>query len=238
MHETLNLHLLFDLLAVACALLAGALVYRWKFQAPLEKTAASVGNGYFIALAAGSVIGSFGLGTLNLYLSHEMMIGRSILGTLAGAIVAVELYKIFKNTKGSTGYIYVIPFCVLVAVGRWGCFLSGMEDHTYGTATTVPWGVDFGDGQLRHPVQLYESFSMLFFAACMLAALKLMPGAVVSYGFYLCAGFYGLQRFIWEFFKPYGPVIGGLNIFHIVCLLLIVYAVVMCIKVKHGYGTA
>ncbi len=238
MPVTLNLHLLFDLLAVAAAFLSGGLVYRWKFQAALEKTAASVGNGYFVALAAGSVIGSFGLGTLNLYLSNELIVGRSIMGTLFGAIVAVELYKIFKNTKGSTGYIYAIPFCVLVAVGRWGCFLSGLEDHTYGTVTTLPWGVDFGDGQLRHPVQLYESFSMIFLAGVILLTLKFRPDFVIRYGFYVCAGFYAIQRFMWEFFKPYGAVIGGLNIFHIVCLLLIAYSVFMCIKVKHGYGTA
>ena len=238
MHMTLNLHLLFDLLAVTCAVLAGAVVYRWKFQDALEKTAASVGNGYFMALAAGSVIGSFGLGTLNLYLSNELIVGRSILGTLAGAIVAVELYKIFKNTKGSTGYIYAIPFCVLVAVGRWGCFLSGLEDHTYGTVTTLPWGVNFGDGQLRHPVQLYESFSMIFLAGAILLTLKFRPDFVIRYGFYVCAGFYAIQRFMWEFFKPYGAVIGSLNLFHIVCLLLIGYSVFMCIKVKHGYGTA
>lgn len=231
-------HLLFDLLAVAAAFLSGALVYKWRFQAALERTAASVGQGYFIALAAGSVIGSFGLGTLNLYLSGEMIVGRSILGTLFGAIIAVELYKLFKGTKGSTGYIYVIPFCVLVAVGRWGCFFSGLEDHTYGTVTALPWGVDFGDGQLRHPVQLYESFSMLFFAVWGLFVLRSKPDFIVRYGFYLCAGFYAAQRFIWEFYKPYGPALGPLNIFHIVSLLLIAYSVFMCVKVKNGNRTA
>jgi prolipoprotein diacylglyceryltransferase len=31
-----------------------------------------------------------------------------------------------------------------------------LNDHTYGIATTLPWGVDFGDGIARHPTQLYE----------------------------------------------------------------------------------
>ena len=233
-----NIHTIFDLLAITFAILAGALVYKWKFQFPMEKTAASVGHGYFIALSLGSILGSFGLGTLNLYLSGEMIIGRSIIGTVLGAIITVELYKLFKGTKGSTGYIYVIPFCVLVVVGRFGCFFSGIDDHTYGTVTTMPWGMDFGDGQIRHPVQLYESFSMLLCAFAIILALKFKPEYIIQYGFYICVGFYSSQRFAWEFFKPYGTVIGSLNIFHIVCLALIAYSIFMSIKVKNGYRAA
>jgi len=33
-------------------------------------------------------------------------------------------------------------------------------------------------------------------------------------GFYLAVGFYGLQRFVWEFFKPYGPLVGPFTLFH------------------------
>ena len=43
-----------------------------------------------------------------------------------------------------------------MAIGRVGCFLTGLSDRTYGIATTLPWGVDFGDGIVRHPTQLYE----------------------------------------------------------------------------------
>jgi prolipoprotein diacylglyceryltransferase len=34
--------------------------------------------------------------------------------------------------------------------------LTGLEDHTSGVATSLPWGVNFGDGITRHPAQLYE----------------------------------------------------------------------------------
>ena len=34
---------------------------------------------------------------------------------------------------------------------------------TYGTPTALPWGVDFGDGVPRHPVQLYEAATMAAF---------------------------------------------------------------------------
>ncbi len=44
-------------------------------------------------------------------------------------------------------------------VGRIGCFLAGLHDGTYGVPTSLPWGVDFGDGIARHPTQVYD---MLF----------------------------------------------------------------------------
>lgn len=50
-----------------------------------------------------------------------------------------------------------------IAVGRVGCFLSGLSDDTYGSVTSLPWGIDFGDGLRRHPVQLYE----ILFLACL-----------------------------------------------------------------------
>jgi len=36
-----------------------------------------------------------------------------------------------------------------------------------------------------------------------------------------------LQRFVWEFFKPYATVIGPFNLFHVVCLGLVLYAAAM-----------
>ena len=43
-------------------------------------------------------------------------------------------------------------------------------------------------------------------------------------GFYLTVGWYGLQRFVWEFFKPYATLVGPFNLFHLVCLGLVLYA--------------
>jgi phosphatidylglycerol:prolipoprotein diacylglycerol transferase len=234
----LNIHTLFDLLALMTAIGAGTLLYRWRLQNPLEKTAASVGRGYFPALAAGSITGAYLFGTANLWLSGEQIVGRSILGSLAGAILTVELYKLHRGARGSTGYIYAVPFALLVAVGRLGCFFSGLGDHTYGVATTLPGAVDFGDGIPRHPVQLYESLSLLAFALFAVMALKFRPQFFVNYGFYLCTGFYAAQRFLWEFLKPYATVAGGMNIFHFVCLALVAYSLVMILKVRHGYRIA
>lgn len=226
----------FDLIAVLLALLCGWLVYKWRFQKSLEHTAASIGTGYFLCLSLGSLGGSYLLGTLNLYISGTPMIGRSILGALFGAIIMVELYKLKNGTKGSTGYIYVIPFCVCIIIGRIGCFLSGLDDNTHGIETASHWGWDYGDGVLRHPVQLYESICMLFFAIIVVLILRSHSEVITRYGFYLCVCFYAAQRFLWEFLKPYGELVTTLNIFQCICLSLIVYSIFMIMKERNVFN--
>jgi prolipoprotein diacylglyceryltransferase len=46
-------------------------------------------------------------------------------------------------------------------------------------------------------------------------------------GFYLAVGFYGLQRFAWEFIKPYGPLIGPFTLFHFLSAAVLIYALAM-----------
>lgn len=82
--------------------------------------------------------------------------GQSIVGGLLGGLVGVELAKRLTGQTRSTGDAMVVPIALGLCVGRVGCFLAGLHDSTYGLPTTLPWGVDFGDGQPRHPTQLYE----------------------------------------------------------------------------------
>lgn len=63
--------------------------------------------------------------------------------------------------RASTGDLYAIPLALGIAIGRVGCFLTGLPDNTYGTATALPWGINFGDGIPRHPTQLYEVLFLL-----------------------------------------------------------------------------
>ena len=169
------IHTVFDLLAACAALGMTLFVYNWRLKEAGRKID-SAGPLYGVALLAGAAIGGFGAGTLNLYLSGEPGLGRSIVGALAGAIAAVEIFKRARGISGSTGLIFVPAFATSVVVGRWGCFLAGISDETHGTPTALPWGHDFGDGVMRHPVQLYESFTMLaFLVKAVVAALKKYP---------------------------------------------------------------
>lgn len=218
------IHLAFDLLAALTALLLTLAVWAWRLRdRPLPQT----GNGYLAALSLGILLGSYLLGTANLFLSGVPTVGRSILGALIGGIAAVELFKLRSGIRGSTGLVFVPAFSALVIVGRIGCALSGLEDHTYGTATALPWGQDFGDGILRHPVAAYESLAMAGFLAFALIGLARRSPLVLAKGFYLMTGFYALQRLAWEFLKPYAPLISPLTLMHLACLALLAYSVVM-----------
>ena len=220
------IHIIFDLLAAASALTVTFMVYRWRLVAAGERIERA-GIGYAFALVAGAALGGFGAGTLNLWLSGVPGIGRSIVGALAGAIVAIEMFKRWRGIAGSTGLIFVPAFATSVIVGRWGCFLAGLEDQTHGTPTTLPWGHDFGDGVSRHPVQLYESFSLAAFLLTALLLIGQRNRFFAANGFYLLVLTYGTQRFAWEFLKPYGTFIGPFNLFHFICAGLVIYSLAM-----------
>lgn len=220
------IHAAFDVAASLSSLTLSYICYRWR----LADAAARIdraGPVYALALILGAVIGGYGLGTANLYLGGLHQVARSIVGALAGAIAAIELFKWARGISGSTGLIFVPAFAATVAVGRWGCFFSGLADETYGTPSTLPWAVDLGDGVLRHPVQLYESFSMMAFLAYALVMLARRDSWFMRNGFYALVLFYAAQRFCWEFLKPYAAVAGPFNLFHLVCAALIAYALLM-----------
>ena len=132
-----------------------------------------------------------------------------------------------RGIRGSTGLPFIAPLALGIAIGRLGCFFAGLLDYTYGIAATVPWAVDFGDGIPRHPVQLYESLAMLAFLGFWLWALLTHNRPVIRNGFYLFVAWYALQRFAWEFLKPYPSIIGPFNIFHLICIALFAYSLFM-----------
>jgi phosphatidylglycerol:prolipoprotein diacylglycerol transferase len=198
---------------------------------------------YIAALVFGAGIGAYVFGSLNLWASGMAGIARSVEGALAGGIIAIELYKWQHGISLRTGARFALPLAVGVAVGRLGCYFAGLEDFTYGTSTALPWGHDFGDGISRHPVQLYESLAMAAFAAFYVGAVLNRNAAVITNGFYLVLLYYGLQRFIWEFIKPYGALIGPFSLFHLLSLFIVVYAAVMLatapsVSLKHERAAA
>jgi phosphatidylglycerol---prolipoprotein diacylglyceryl transferase len=176
-----------------------------------------------IGLALGSVL----FGSLNLWLSGGSGLAKSILGGLFGAVIAAESFKRLNGIQRSTGLYFVPGLAVLIAVGRIGCFFGGLEDYTYGIATAMPWGVDFGDGVARHPVQLYESLSMSLFLIFFFVDYPRRPLAWRQQGFYWFVLVYAVQRFAWEFIKPYPAVLFDLTLFHWLCMALAGYSLWM-----------
>ena len=212
-------HTLFDILAWAVSLGALLALRRgWFSDGP-------VGDGLRFGYAAAVLFGA-GTGATGTFvgIGGTAGPGRSVEGALAGAILAVELYKKANGIAARTGAVYALPLALGVAVGRIGCLLSGLQDNTHGIATGAGWGWDFGDGVLRHPVQLYEGMAMAGFALAYVAMMARGSDFWKANGFYLAVLFYGAQRFVWEFLKPYDTAIAGLTLFQIISLLLITYA--------------
>lgn len=215
-------HYIGDAAAWACAALAA----RWQHRqrpAGLEQLARITEPGYFIALALGAVAGAWLIGSANSLRALSFAPSHSVAGALAGAIAGVELWKWRHKVTGSTGGNFVLPLAIGIAVGRLGCFFSGLSDYTYGTPTDLPWAVDFGDGIGRHPVQLYEAAMLALFAAIQIKRIARADPAHPPAGFQTLVIFYALQRFAWEFLKPYPKLSGSLNLFHIVAAGLLVY---------------
>ena len=93
--------------------------------------------------------------------------------------------------------------------------MAGLADDTYGVATRLPWGVDFGDGVRRHPTQLYE---FLFLGVLAWWLWRMMQRAhVQGQVFRVFLGSYLGWRFLVDFIKPQ-PVVHGLNLIQWSCL--------------------
>lgn len=91
--------------------------------------------------------------------------GKSIIGGLAGAYLAIALSKRALRYTLSTGDCYAPAIPLALAIGRIGCFLAELP---LGTPTTLPWGVRVGAtaaanfavcphcDEAMHPSMVYE----------------------------------------------------------------------------------
>jgi len=158
-------HLIFESLAYLVAFE----VYRRQRRGQGDFLPASARSSVIVAAIVGAALGSKILGWMEDpldTLSHwrdpaYWMGGKTIVGALLGGTLAVEWTKKRMGVRRRTGDLFAMPLAVGIAIGRLGCFFAGLRDHTYGTPTALPWGIDFGDGIRRHPTQLYEVIAMI-----------------------------------------------------------------------------
>lgn len=132
--------------------------------------------------------------------------GKTILFGLVGGYLGVEIAKAMVNVRVKTGDSFAVPVAVSIGLGRIGCFVGGC---CFGTPTSLPWGIDFGDGVRRHPTQLYE---VAFHFAAAAALWTLERGDRFPrqrFKLYLIA--YCLYRFVTEFLRPEVRLWGGLT---------------------------
>jgi phosphatidylglycerol:prolipoprotein diacylglycerol transferase len=152
--------------------------------------------------------------------------GQSIVGGLLGGLLGVELAKKITHQTQSTGDDFILPLIVGTIVGRIGCFLAGLHDGTFGNVTTLPWGIDFGDGVYRHPTQIYDMLAVSVIGLLLwLNRAKLAPSSGLSFKIYLTS--YLFWRFVVDGFKPvpyaYAYAFGWSGIQWVCLLALCIY---------------
>ncbi|WP_400190548.1 prolipoprotein diacylglyceryl transferase family protein [Hymenobacter sp. B81] len=166
----------------------------------------------FVGAAAGALLGSRLLGLLEhpAQLLHPpggwlyYFSNKTIVGGLLGGLIGVEQTKKRLGVTASSGDLMVFPLILAMVLGRTGCLLAGLEDGTYGTATALPWAIDFGDGVPRHPTNLYEIGFWLLLAAAV-GLLERRGPLPDGWRFRLLMVSYLLFRLLVEFIKPTPP---------------------------------
>jgi prolipoprotein diacylglyceryltransferase len=75
---------------------------------------------------------------------------------------------------------------------------------------------------------------MLAFLAVYLFALRRRAAWTRDRAFYLFILFYAAQRFVWEFLKPYPRLLGPLDLFQLLALAMIFYALVFDARARRN----
>ena len=156
------------------------------------------------------------------FLSHPFALftvwkgGMSIHGGLIGGVIGF-LYIIKKKKLNTFLFadISVVSIAFGMALGRVGNF---MNKELVGRVTDVAWAMDFGDGVMRHPAQLYAVGKDLLLFTLFWYILTQASKRVfymdtekkhiygkIFFGFLMM---YALFRFIVEFFRQPDPQLG------------------------------
>ncbi len=212
-------HFAFEVLAM----LTGIALYQAARETRGDHISTAHRWSLFAAIAVGGIIGSRLLNWLEdpstpirQWRDAVALIGgQTIVGGLLGAWIAVELQKRRLGITSSTGDLVAVPAAGAMAVGRIGCFLTGLSDGTYGVATSLPWGIDFGDGVLRHPTALYESAFLTVLAFALWRLHRRLPRGAT---FVIFAASYLLFRLCVDAIKPGVSVAFGLTAIQWACI--------------------
>jgi len=132
--------------------------------------------------------------------------GKTILFGLVGGYLGVEVAKALADVRVKTGDSFAVPVATAIGIGRLGCFVGKC---CFGVATSLPWGVDFGDGVRRHPTQLYEVAFHLTAAVILWQLDRWNVFPRQRFKLYLIA--YCVYRFLTEFLRPEVRLWGGLT---------------------------
>lgn len=221
----INIHLVLEYLAFFIAFRYYVLIRRKSTDVITSNNRLSI----ILGAALGALIGSRFIGFLEnpmVELSQQHIIQilntKTIMGGLFGGLLGVELAKNIIGEKQSSGDLFVFPIILGIFIGRIGCFLSGINEFTYGKVTSSMFGMDLGDGLLRHPVALYELVFLIFL---FIGLKQIVKHFTLKNGdlFKLFMLIYFAFRFFIEFLKPNVFYVLGLSTIQILCVICWLY---------------
>ena len=222
---SINVHLILEYLAFFVAFRYYVLLRRKSTDKINSNNRLSI----ILGAALGALIGSRLIGYLeNPMLEFtlpnliQLVNSKTIMGGLFGGLLGVELAKKLIGEKQSSGDLFVFPIIIGIFIGRIGCFLSGVKEFTYGRETTSIFGMDLGDGLLRHPTSLYELvflIGLFFFLKHHKNNPRFQNGDLFKFFMLIYFGF----RFCIEFLKPNVFYICGLSSIQVLCLTCWLY---------------
>ena len=198
--------------------------------------------GIIIGALIGALLGSKIIGTLEnpqafLDAKNQFLFfwtSNTIVGGLTFGLIGVELTKKIIKHKESTGDLIVFPLILAMIIGRIGCFLTGVYEQTYGIETTSIFGMNLGDGLMRHPVALYEIVYLLL----LWIVLKIIQKKYIYPSGYLFQVFmlvYFLFRLCLDFIKPIHPIFLGLSSIQLTCVCVIIYYIFKLLQTQPKY---
>ncbi|HEY0741675.1 MAG TPA: prolipoprotein diacylglyceryl transferase family protein [Chryseosolibacter sp.] len=233
-----SLHLIFEYLAFFCA-------YRYYLFLKRKKgdsIQASNRLAIILGAAIGALLGSRVIGFLENPVLPDVTTDwwqlynvKTIMGGLFGGLLGVEISKAIIGERQSSGDLFTLPIILGIFIGRIGCFLSGVNEFTYGATTTFITGIDLGDGLRRHPIMLYELvfLALLFFLLKNLYDQQKLENGLLFKIFMLT--YFGFRFFI-EFIKPNTFLPLGLSTIQWLCIACFVYYYKTLLRLPRAYA--
>lgn len=233
----LNIHLVLEYLAFFIA---------FRYYIFLRKnTPDQISSKNRLSIILGAIVGAF-LGSriigylenpnFDITLSNIVTLfnTKTIMGGLFGGLIGVEFSKKIINESHSSGDLFTFPILIGIIIGRIGCFLSGVNEFTYGKETHFFTGMDLGDGLKRHPISLYE---ILFLISLFIVLKKISfyteNGSGLLFKIFMIS-YFGFRFFI-EILKPNLFFIFGLSTIQWLCITMWIYYIPTVKKISNAY---
>ncbi len=192
-------------------------------QAKKEKINTDIIHNLVIWIFLGAIIGArlgYILQFSEQYFSQPLEIlkiwqgGLTFHGGLLGILIAAIIY--FKLTKTNfklfwqIADLFALSAPISIAIGRIGCSL--INDHQ-GAETSLPWGIIWPDGMIRHPVAEYLIINalILFLILRFLRPELKKPGQL----FFSFLFLYSVSRFFLDFTRSTGTALSDIHYFNL-----------------------